>query len=135
MSDFSCEFDPDRPSGCPPKAAYQKNQTVYRCVDNYHAQPIDFVSDVKANRRLANPDLCQSWGCSVWVDEQAVDHALKIFRSFKKKYIVRGNIEKDDGALQHTASAQQPDHHTFWQAESVDVSPKFEVFIDKGQRV
>lgn len=135
MTNFSCEFDPDMPSGCPPTAAYQADQTVYRCVDNNRPQPIDFESDVRAKRRLANPEICQSWGCSVWLDELAVEHALRIFKSFRKKYIVRGTIEGDDGALQHTPSDQQPNHHTFWQAESVDVSPKFEVFIACGERV
>jgi len=135
MTHFSCSFYPEAPGNCPPSEAWQGDQSVFRCVDNNQAVLDDFVSDVKANRRLADPSNCNSWGCSVWVNEDAVDHAMKIFRSFRKKFIVKGDVNTGDGAMLHTPSPPQPDHHTFWQAEDVDVSSKFAVFIAKGEKV
>lgn len=135
MTSFSCTFDPNTPTDCPPPEARQSNQTVYRCIENDPAQLDDFVSDVQAKRRNSDPSNCQSWGCSVWVDENAVENALGIFKFFKKKFIVKGDIGVSDGAMLNTPSNSQPDHYTFWQAAGVDVSGKFSVFIEKGRKV
>jgi hypothetical protein len=135
MTAFSCTFDPDTPANCPPDDAQQGKRTLYRCVKSDTVETEDFVSDVKAKRRNADPENCLSWGCSVWLDEDAVEHALSLFRFFKRKYIVVGDIDATDGAVMNTQSDKQPKHHTFWQATGVDVSSKFSIFMEKGVRV
>lgn len=135
MSDFTCSFDPDIPNDCPPDLATQETRIVFRCVDNGTANERDFISDVKANRRLADSSNCQSWGCSVWADEKDVELALKLFKPFRSKYIVAGEVSEADGALMNTPSKPQPGHFTFWKANDVHVASKFSLFIEKGVKV
>jgi len=135
MSSFTCAFDPDTPTGCPPCDANQEERTIFRCVDSPAAQEDDFASDISANRRYADPDNCMSWGCSVWADEKDVLLALKLFKPFKKKNIVSGDIAEEDGALLNTPSNNQPGHFTYWKADGVSVASKFTLFMQKGVKV
>jgi len=129
MSYFTCSFDPEIPEGCPPADATQGQTTVYRALKGRTPRAEDFLSDIRAQRRDADPARCMCWGCSVWTDEQAVTHALKILPFFKRKSIATGIIDAEDGAIKHTPTNNQVDHFTFWKAADRDVSIKFSVFI------
>lgn len=135
MSYFTCSFDPEIPEGCPPADATQGQTTVYRALKGRAPKEEDFLSDVRAQRRSADPAKCMCWGCSVWTDEQAVVHALQIIPAFRRKSIATGLVDAEDGAIKHTPTNNQVDHFTFWKAADRDVSIKFSVFIKNNAYV
>ena len=136
MNRMQCKFDPDIPNNCPPVDVHQGDVKIFRKVSKFPAAAKDFESDVRAGRMNHDPKNCQSWGCSIWVTESAVWHALSIFKFWRKKgVIVSGTIQPSDGVVKNTPSADQPEHHTYWKAHGRDPSGKFAKFIENGHIV
>ena len=135
MTNFSCVFDPERPDGCPPPDAEQRDVAIFRHVKALPVVDAHFHSDVKIGARYNNPEKCECWGCSVWVNEAAVQHAVSLFPHFRKKYVVSGQILASHGAIMHTGTNSQPDHHTFWFASDQSISSRFSVYMKDGEIV
>lgn len=116
------QFHPDIIKACPPADAVPASGFLYRKVDALPATKNDFISDVE--RRGGDPSRCDCWGCSIWTTAAAADEALELFPYWKKKYIVRVDLQHSDGVIKKTPTNRQDDHFTFWRDFRVDISPR-----------
>jgi hypothetical protein len=120
-------YHPDIPPQCPPHDALPANQLIFRQINEVPISSDHFLSHIENGKstKVAN---CEHWGCSVWVDEEGVDHALDIFPHFRVTYIISGNVLPIQGCIKHTPNNRQERHYTFWKTYGVDVTPAFSVF-------
>lgn len=114
-------FPEDIISACPPADAGPASGNIYRMVKSFPPSPNDFDSDVSRNAPNHDRDNCNCWGCSVLVDEAAVESALGLFKFWRKRYIVACEVAPGDGVIKHTASNSQAAHHTFWKFLNAEV--------------
>ncbi|WP_441252554.1 hypothetical protein AB8A28_19860 [Tardiphaga sp. 71_E8_N1_1] len=102
---------------------------IYRAVEAFPANASDFLSDIEAERTTKRSD-CKNWGCSVWQDRVAVDHARDNYPRFQQSFIVFGDLDPSAGQVLATPSRPQPGHATFWKIHDLDVSGAFEKVLD-----
>jgi hypothetical protein len=125
------KYHPDIPVACPPKEATPTNGVVYRASKKASLEASDFASHAERKLRGYDPKVCQCWGLSVWVSEEAVETARKLFPVFRyKRFILSGALGVSDGVIMQTPSESQPEHHTFWKAIDRDVSAQFTVYLN-----
>ncbi len=132
---FLCQIDDDGPQNCPPEAAVPLQADLFRMVralpaDSSHLEPDVVMQPDKANRQL-----CQCWGCSVWMEPSAVRNALKIFKFFRDQHVVKVAVDEDDGRLMPTPNGRQPEHHTFWKVHQREIAGPFTTVYTQGRWV
>lgn len=117
------------PDYCPGDSAVESEAVLYRACDTIPPTAEDVTSHAhsslprKANR--ANPKRCESWGLSVWVSPDDVDHAMKLHEKWlPKKHIHKFAVSAPDGRLAQTGT---PPHHTFWPYDGVDLLSRLEL--------
>lgn len=115
------QYHTDLPTSCPPGSASSTTADLYKAIDGRQPSVDDFKSFAEKGREGIDKSLCQSWGLSVWPSMAAVNHALKTYKVFRKKRIIKFSITPLDGSLAITPSAQQPEHHTFWKYTSCNL--------------
>lgn len=116
-------------SRCPPSDAEPADIVAYRSTPNWPISDADFLSDIETNKKNRDKTVCQHWGCSVWPNQAAAQHAWTLFKWVRRKYVVAGRLEPSDGQVLATPTGNQPEHFTFWKAVGVDVSTKFKVIF------
>lgn len=79
------------------------------------------MKSVKEQGRPCDPADCRSWGLSVWLAQEAAEHARSLIPFFRKCYIVAISVGVNDGVLLHTPSNNQPGHYTFWKRHDVNL--------------
>lgn len=114
---------------CPPHEARAVNQKIYRGIRVPPIRENDFSSHAEMNAPSANLQDCTHWGLSVWVNEKAVYHARKTYRSLRKWHIAEGTVSEADGVLLATPSDKQPEHFTYWKAFGREISNLFKVVM------
>ena len=122
-------YHPDIPEHCPLDGAKPVG-TIYRSVPSFPAVAADFVSDLEAGKPNAKRTNCKHWGCSVWQDLQAVEHARNNYDTFRTSFIVIGDLDPSAGQVLETPSKPQPGHATFWKVHDLDVSSHFRVLLN-----
>jgi hypothetical protein len=129
------DFHPDRPKSpkCPPDIARTPNEMVWRGVRELPLSEEHFKSHVELNLPNCDKADCTHWGLSVWVSEEAVEHARKLHRFIRRWYIAAGKIDKSDGKIMLTPSEAQPDHHTFWKFHDHPVAAKFAIVMEPAR--
>jgi hypothetical protein len=123
------------PDGCPPVDAKPVNMLIYRGIKVSPISERDFKSHREMNA-TCTLDECQCWGLSVWTSPEAVAHARKTQRFFRKWHIAAGTVDFSDGVLKATPSEPQPEHHTYWKQKDCNLSSKFQVVMppESGSR-
>jgi hypothetical protein len=131
---FMPDFHPDRPKNpkCPPNEAQFASGRVWRGVRELPLSEDHFKSHAELKLHNSNPEDCEHWGLSVWVSEDAVFHARKLFKFMRRWYIAVGVVDANDGKILPTPNAQQPDHHTFWKFHKHEVAGKFRIVMEPG---
>lgn len=123
------EFHPNRPKGCPPDDAPPVDIVVYRAVADPPIAAKHFLSHAENGTNCDLAD-CKSWGLSVWVSRAHAEHAQRIMRSLiGSAYIVAGRPKPTEGVLKHTPSKRQPQHHTLWKVDGLDISQRFSIVL------
>lgn len=126
-------FNPDIPDQCPPSDAEPANTTIYRQVSKLPICGEQFLSHAELKKGSYDLNNCNHWGCSVWIDKEAVSHARSIIPFFKKTYIIGGNVDRSDGVIKHTPSGNQDQHYTFWKFFRKDISGKFQIVLKPNE--
>lgn len=85
----------------------------------------DFLSHAELGMPSADQENCTHWGLSVWRSSEAVTHARSIIPFMKKWSVARGQLHPEDGVMAPTPSEKQPEHFTFWKANSVQIAARF----------
>jgi hypothetical protein len=106
---------------CPPEDAVPYELGVYRLVDNMPIKTEDIWSYRTLYPAKIFKDECKARACSVFADCEAVKNLQKV-PQFKKKKIVRINIEKKDGVLLNTPSPTAKSHYSWWIADTFNIS-------------
>lgn len=123
------QYHKDIPTSCPPGIAIGVTAELYKAIDARQPSIDDFKSFAEKDREGTDKNLCQSWGLSVWPHMDAVHHALKTFKFFRKKRIIKFEITPADGSLAVTPSSTQPEHHTFWKYTSCNLLNSCQVVV------
>jgi hypothetical protein len=118
------------PPNCPPDRSGPTEATIYRALETAPPAAADFLSWVEAQHQSANRNICKHWGLSVWLDEEAVEHARGTIPSMREKYIASAQLADTDGRVAATPSRTQPLHCTFWCDEGAQIFTKFSVYLE-----
>ncbi|OOG71547.1 hypothetical protein B0E45_10900 [Sinorhizobium sp. A49] len=127
------QYHEELPVSCPPGGAANVNAELFKAIDGRQPNVDDFKSFAEKDREGIDKALCQSWGLSVWPSMDAVDHALKTYKFFTKKRIIKFSVTPADGTLMVTPSSAQPEHHTFWKYRSCNLLNSCQIVITPGQ--
>lgn len=123
------KFPKSFPDGCP-SGANAVNMTLYHGCEGSTSTEEDFtpfaLSDEPETKERGRRGGCLGWGLSVWISEEAARHNQKLFPAWHgKRHIFKGDVTPADGRLKDTPSKNDPQHHTFWCFEGVDLRAKF----------
>ncbi|MGO6968903.1 hypothetical protein [Rhizobium leguminosarum] len=127
------QYHSDLPASCPPGEAETVTAELFKAIDGRQPRNEDFKSFAEREREGTDKTLCQSWGLSVWPHMDAVNHALKAYKVFAKKHIIKFSVTPADGTLLATPSSKQPEHHTFWKYKNCNLLNSCQIVIAPGQ--
>jgi hypothetical protein len=106
---------------CPPKDASSQELVVYRLVDNMPMK----IEDIWSYRALypakVFKDECKARACSVFANREDAGNLQKMSH-FRRKKIVRINVEKKDGVLLSTPNQMAKSHYSWWIADAFNIS-------------
>lgn len=122
-------YHEDIPAACPPLDAAYIDGQLYKAINGKQVKDEDFLSFAEQNREGTDVESCQAWGLSVWPTLGAVNHALKTYKFFRKKRIIKFTVTPSDGCLLSTPSVPQPEHHTFWKYKDTNLLNTCEIVI------
>ncbi|MGV2102915.1 hypothetical protein [Rhizobium sp. 21-4511-3d] len=128
------QYHDDLPLSCPPCDAEELDADLYKAIDGRQPTLRDFQSFAERGRDGTDKSACESWGLSVWPHMKAVEHALKAYKFFRKKRIIKFTITSNDGCLKSTPSKPQPEHHTFWKSHGSNLLNTCEIVIDPSNQ-
>ncbi|MQT12191.1 hypothetical protein [Segnochrobactrum spirostomi] len=126
-------FNPNIPKQCPPSDASSEDRIIYRQANSIPASAQNFLSHVELKKNGYDPQNCDHWGCSVWVDKKSVKHARDIIPYFRKTYILYGPIDGSDGVIKRTPTKNQEGHYTFWKFYNRNIHTKFKVALGPNE--
>lgn len=109
------KFNENIPSHCFPLESVNLPQIIYMLYNDNLSVHDNCKS--YAEKGKADKENCNAWGLSVWTTKEAINHANDLFPSwFRKRKIVKAEVNSHDGCLKHTPTYNQPDHFTLWLA-------------------
>ena len=106
---------------------------IYRGIKASPMSEEDFISHREAQARCSADGPhgeCDCWGLSVWVSEDAVNHARAANGFAKKWYIAAGDVVPEDGVIMATPTKAQPQHHSFFRDINSDLKSKFKIVLN-----
>lgn len=127
------KFNRNIPENCPPSVAKPVERLIYRGIKSPPISSNDFLSHRELGEKCSAKGRygeCDCWSLSVWVSEEAVNHARGISGRIKQWYIAAGKVSKTDGVLMATPSNSQPEHHSFFCDINSDLAPKFALVMN-----
>lgn len=116
------EYHPDIPNHCLPLQSLPGSNVIYRAIGiTPEVTSEDLLSHAELGKSICDPNTCIAWGLSVWTKKEDVEHARGIIKYLARQYVVKGEVNHNEGCLKQTPSGRQPNHHTFWKKTDISI--------------
>jgi hypothetical protein len=115
-------YHPNRPAGCPPRAAKPMTGPLYCRIGRAPAvaRKEDFYSQREKGISHEGRE-CQRWGLSVSIHLEDVRNELSAYPYLLKKFqVVEVQVKPEHGVILHTPTDERPNHQTFWRDINTD---------------
>lgn len=127
---MTCRFPTDWPADCPPQAAQEANQAVFRLVKEEPPSAGDLASHHETGKL---PGACPCLRCGLSV-LPSLDDALHQRDLMPKlgDHIAQAQLQPMHGKTQHTPSRRLPAHLTWWPAVALERHTIFQIVDSRG---
>ena len=126
------EYNENLPKACPPLNGIPLDVDVYRAVRAGGPSYYDFESHAERNDPRIDKNECESWGLSVWLSLEHVEHARRMTPFFRKCRIAKIHVHHDHGVLCQTGVRKS--HYTLWKKTSVDYLKNCVIALEPANR-
>lgn len=111
---------------CPPNDAEAASGDVYRCAKNNPPHTEDMKTHEESGR-LPDADPCLRRALSVFRKQADAEHQLRLFRRWRKRYILRATLTAQHGLVKLT-SGKQPTHTSWWPDAALTLDSRAALF-------
>jgi hypothetical protein len=97
---------------CPPAEAEQASGDVFRCCKTKSPRATEMQTHEETGR-LPDADPCLRRALSVFREQRDAEHQVRLFRRWKRRFIVKAALRSSHGRVMLT-KGKQPSHTSWW---------------------
>ena len=112
---------------CPPADAEPAKGWVFRGSKNNPPIAADMRTHHETGR-LVDADPCRRKALSVFRSRLEAEHQARLFRGWKRKYIVQAELASAHGKTRPTPTRDRPSHTSWWPSASLDAAARVALF-------
>lgn len=112
---------------CPPADAEPAEGWVFRGSKNNPPIAAD-LQTADETGRLVDADPCLRKALSVFRSRLEAEHQARLFRRWKRKYIVQAELTSEHGKIKLTPTKDRPSHTSWWPSAQLDSAARAALF-------
>lgn len=112
---------------CPPAVAVPAGGDVFRASKNNPPTASDMQTHHETGR-LTDADPCLRKALSVFRSREEAEHQVRLFRRWKRKYVVWAELTSAHGMTLPTPAHNHPSHTSWWPAVDLDAAARAALF-------